>query len=153
MAILNWLRGAVGAPFDEARASEQGCCDGGGQDAGDAVEQEIEALSDLSLARAQPGAADFGVEVPPAAIARISERSAKKIGGTDEAKGLPLGCLDHHPHVAGPLQRQHGNAALGRLSSYPEDPAVRGSGRQLERPQDIARAARHRGAKSRSPRR
>jgi len=31
---------------------EQGCCDGGGQDAGDAMKQEMEALSDLSLAGA-----------------------------------------------------------------------------------------------------
>lgn len=61
--------GLLGPPADEACASVQSCCDGGGQDTGDAVEQEMETLSDLSLAGAQPSAADFGVEVPPTAIA------------------------------------------------------------------------------------
>ena len=63
---------------------EQGCCDGGGQDAGDAMEQEMEALSDVSLAGAQPSAAECGVEVPPTAIAWISEVRSNEIDSPDQ---------------------------------------------------------------------
>jgi hypothetical protein len=48
----------------------------------------MESLSDLALAGAQPGAAECGFEVPPAAIAWIGEVSANEIGSPDqEARG------------------------------------------------------------------